>query len=269
MFGAGRAGVHGGGAYGAAEKEAHPGGRPAGAAPVRHERTRAMKRLMLVLVLIAALLGVLAAPASAANPQTLRPPVDTPMFWYGGWYWDYSPVSGDPDEDVTWWQAYDPVFNPDPEQDVSLFYRPVSKDDGFVVFGLMNGVNYGTMRNMPKLFPCTVDVWGPDDPTLLWRHFSPAEVEHYWTGPYLWDEWWSAFIGPNAPFNPKMGAGVYGNALQLPVGPFTTTGTYHVDVNYDQPRPFNDLSATSEWGPSHYPKGLLAGPHDFDVDVVQ
>ena len=218
-----------------------------------------MKRLMLVFVLAAALLGLLAAPALAANPQSLRPPVATPMFWYGGWYWEYSPVDGDPLQDVSWWQAYDSL---DLES-----YKPVSKNDGFVVFGLMAGVNYGTMKNMPKIFPCTVDVWGPDDPTHLWRHFSPAVVARSWTGPYLWDEWWSAFLAPNAPFNPKIGAGVYGNALQLPVGPFTDTGTYHVDVSYDQPRPLTDLSYAGVFRPTHYAKGSLAGLHDFDVDV--
>lgn len=60
---------------------------------------------------------------------------------------------------------------------------------------------------------------------------------------------------------------MYGNALQLPVGPFTVAGTYHVDVSYDQPRPFNDLSYVGVFKPSHYAKGSMAGLHDFDVDV--
>ena len=54
-----------GGAYGTADTEAPAAGSAASAPPQRLERIRIMKRFLLVFVCVAALLGLLAAPASA------------------------------------------------------------------------------------------------------------------------------------------------------------------------------------------------------------
>ena len=165
--------------------------------------------------------------------------------------------------DVSWWQAH-------PADPTS--YVPVSKNRPVLLFGMWIEGRYGYVVNAPNIVLFTVDVTGPEG---FSQHFSPQQAKACWTGPYVWDGFWSAFFNDAwatdivfVPFNPRIGAGVYGNNLQLPLGPFVTSGTYHVEVTWVQARPSNEMLDFGDPAlPRHYSAGTQGETYGFDMEV--
>lgn len=228
-----------------------------------------MKRLLIVVVLVAACLGA-AAPALAAKPvPTLRPPADAATVWAGWWFEMNGADSG------TWWMCNDPTWpgGEPPWPD----YKAVSIDQPIYHFAMWIGVGYGYVLNTPKTISMSVDVYGPDDPDLLFQHFDPEEVQACWTGPYVWDEFWTAFwqgcwlddFVPT-PFNDAVGAGVYGNNNMLPLGPFTEPGHYYVTHTWETVRPVTEKLYWGEGSrPVHSAAGAQGGTFSFDMWVEE
>ena len=218
-----------------------------------------MKRRYILLVLTILMLALLASPAFAGkNVEQFRPPEDVPTLTLGGWGFTYHEDTGDPTLDVVWWQAYDAG---DPDS-----YLPIPMGvDVLMTFG-WEAATYGMAKNVAHQLAITIDVTGPGGYS---EHHSPAEVGSCWTGPYQYDDWWTAFLGsgPSPFFNPKIGAGDYLNRPVVPLGPFPTVGLYHFSLSIYQVLPITDLLY---WGgeprPSHYPPGDW-GTFGFDFYV--
>ena len=199
-----------------------------------------MKRFALLLVCAAVCLGVLAAPALAGKKvQTYRPPTDTPIVW-DAWWWEYSPSTGEFADEATFYQAFDPD-----DPDFKDWFRAVPKDGKVKLMAMWIGVGYGFMSNAPKNVLFTYDVTGPNGYS---KNYGPATVKAHWTGPYVWDKWWNDFYQwfwmtdwTPTPFNPAIGAGVYGNNVMLPVGPFPEAGKYTVTESWWTARPVNEM----------------------------
>jgi len=244
-----------------------------------------MKRFVLLLICVTVCAGLLAAPAFAGKKaQTLRPPANAATVW-DGWWFDYSPSGAT----GTWWMCNDPTWEggqpPWPD------YKPVSMHQPVIHFGMWIGVGYGFMKNIPDTLLMTVDVWGPydpdippdpvspNDPDMLFQHFSAQQVRQFWTGPYVWDDFWTRFYygcwileGDSwtpEPFNPRISAGVYGNNLMLPMGPFTKPGRYHVEHTWWNARPMTEKIYQGEPArPIHSAAGAQSGTFPFDMYVI-
>ena len=248
-----------------------------------------MKRFVLLFTVAAVFVCLLAAPVAAAekqaNRQTYRPPVGTATVW-DGWWFEYSPAG----DTGTWWMCNDPTWpgSEPPWPD----YKPVSKDQPIVHFGMWIGVGYGFMQRVPDTVLMTVDVWGPydpavppdpegpNDPAMLFQHFSAQQVKQYWTGPYVWDDFWTRFYygcwilegdpWTPEPFNPRIGAEVYGNNLMLPLGPFAEPGRYHVEHTWWTAKPITEKIYYGEPArPVHSAAGEQGGTFPFDMYVVE
>jgi hypothetical protein len=243
-----------------------------------------MKKVLLVAALAIACLCLSVAPALAANPETLRPPEGAATVW-DGWWFEYLG-----DDAGTWWMCNDPTWQggqpPWPD------YKAVSLGQPIIHFGMWIGVGYGYMKNIPDTVLMTVDVWGPydpdvppdpaapNDPDMLFQQFSAEEVKQFWTGPYEWDDFWSRFyygcwilegdLWTPEPFNPRIGAGVYGNNIMLPLGPFTEPGRYHVEHTWWTARPMTEKIYQGEPArPIHSAAGGQSGTFPFDMYVVE
>jgi hypothetical protein len=102
-----------------------------------------------------------------------------------------------------------------------------------------------TSASGPKTVLFTYDVEGPSGHS---RHYGPDQVKASWSGPHVCDEWWSLFFQDAwqtdwtaQPFNPRIGAGVYGNSVLLPLGPFEDTGKYAVTESWWTAKPTTDM----------------------------
>jgi hypothetical protein len=233
-------------------------------------------RKLLFLLICALLLVAITAPAAVAdknaNAQTLRPPANTAVLW-DGWWFDYS---ADGDTGV-WWLSTDPKWKggqpPWPD------YKAVPRDRPVVHFGMWIGVDYGYMLNIPNSMLFTIDIWGPgwdpDDPGEPLQHFGVEKTRTFWTGPYLWDDFWTDFyvgcwIDPWEPetFNPNMGAEVYGNNQMVPLDPLVKRGWYHMEHSWWTARPMTEKLYYGEPGrPVHTAAGAQSGTFAFDVYV--
>ncbi len=244
-----------------------------------------MKKVLLVAALAAACLLLLAAPAfGGRKTEPLRPPEGSAVVW-DGWWFEYTSA----EDTGTWWMCNDPTWpGGDP---VFPDYKPVSLDQPIIHFGMWIGVDYGFMKNVPDTVLMTVDVWGPydpdvppdpdapNDPDMLFQQFSTEEVKQSWTGPYLWDDFWTGFYygcwilegdaWTPEPFNPRIGAGVYGNNIMLPLGPFTQPGRYHVEHSWWTARPTTERLYMGEPArPIHLAAGAQSGTFPLDMYVV-
>lgn len=227
-----------------------------------------MRRFVFLGLCVAIVVCLPATPALAGKKApTLRLPQDAATVW-DGWWFEASGGDGG-----TWWMCNDPTWpgGEPPWPD----YKPVSKDQPIYHFAMWIGVGYGYALNTPKTVSMTVDVYGPDDPDKLFQHFSARQVSAYWTGPYVWDAFWTRFwegmwIDPwePEPFNPRIGAGVYGNNLMLPLGPFAEPGHYYVTHTWKTARPVTEkLYFGDPARPVHSGAGAQSGTFPFDMWV--
>jgi len=227
-----------------------------------------MKRFVFLFLCVAIVVCLLTAPALAGKKApTLRLPENAATVWDGWWFEASGGDAG------TWWMCNDPTWpgGEPPWPD----YKPVSREQPIYHFAMWVGVGYGYALNTPKTVSMTVDVYGPDDPDKLYQHFSAKQVRAYWTGPYVWDAFWTGFwegmwIDPwePAPFNPRIGAGVYGNNLMLPLGPFEKPGHYYVTHTWKTLRPVTEkLYFGDPARPVHSAAGAQYGTFPFDMYV--
>jgi hypothetical protein len=228
-----------------------------------------MKRFVLLLVCAAVLVCLLAAPAAdakrrAANRQTYRPPVDTAVLFGPGSWFTYSGGASGTTADMIWYQAADPEGDDDPPwQDP---YAPIPQHEKvYFTWVWTAGVNYGFMLNTPNRYLFAMDITGPGD---FEQHFRPggvdtdvdgdgdvevvidSKVKAYWTGPYLWDEFWAelgGWFGFGTLEPPAIGALLYGQHQMLPIGEFEEAGRYDVHLWMWTERPASELL----WKPPH------------------
>ena len=228
-----------------------------------------MKRFVFLFLCVAIVVLLLAAPAFAGKKApTLRPPENAATVWDGWWFEASGGDAG------TWWMCNDPSW-PGGEWPPWPDYKPVSKDQPIYHFAMWLGVDYGYVLNTPKTVSMTVDVYGPDDPDKLFQHFTAAQVRAYWTGPYVWDDFWTRFYQDcwhtdfvPTPFNPRIGAGVYGNNLMLPLGPFEEPGHYYVTHTWQTVRPVTEkIYFGDNSRPVHSAAGAPYGTFPIDMYV--
>jgi hypothetical protein len=223
-----------------------------------------MRRFVLILICVTVCAGLLAAPAFAGRAApTQRMPLNASVVGYawGGWWCEYSGLSGTAD-DVVFWQASAPGEE---------YFKAVPGDRPVLDFALTWDITYGRVLNEPNLWLATIDVYGPAPEQggygPLIQHVTPQAALQYWTGPYVWDEFWDTLYHPSPPFKPQIAAGTYGNNLYVPLGPFPKTGRYHVDTSWRQARPYTDLGFFAGSKPQHYPSGTLDGVSSLDMYV--
>ena len=155
-----------------------------------------MRRFLLVFLLAAIVLGILAAPAFAAPAPSLQAPFHAAFIVpnkMGG----------------VWLEATGDVNAPT------------------LVPHLAGHAHPGRLRRLPRLavaqhhpgplpdgssallYQVKIDGLGVD--------VSPAEAMAYWSGPVLWDAYWSGLLGPIPAFNASIGAPAYANHWWLPL----------------------------------------------------
>jgi hypothetical protein len=234
---------------------------------------RAMKRLLVVVVLATVCFCLLVSPAVAAKKtEPYRPPEDTAMLsiWGFGFGYMYHDM-GDPSLDLAWWQAF--AMPPTGDADLDAMWQPVPLDGVCLTLGWIN-TTYGQTKKVEEALEITVDVVPVDEAVVWSAHVDPDEVE--WTHPFLQDEWWEFFAGGVFPlFNPSIGAGTYQNRPNIPVGPFPEPGWYHLTVLLDQVLPLTDHffpdfdgDGLADWpGATTSPKGTFTWLIEFDFYV--
>ena len=245
-----------------------------------------MKRFLLLLTVAAVFVCLLAVPAadakSKADRQPYRPDTNAQYSW-GGWWWEYSGESGTVEERFPVW-TYDPALWEDP------FYKPVSNDRPILHVAVTLGVGRGLIEHFPNILRFSFDINGVDGPATGYSaHYGPRETKAHWTRPYVWDEFWVKWFtymlmyGEEdwvpSPFNPSIGARIYGTLLQFPLFPLEgpdgkaakppKPGTYHVAVSVRQALPWNEMLY---WGdpslPTHTPAGSFIEDYEFDMVVA-
>lgn len=223
-----------------------------------------MRRFLLMLVCVTVLVCLLAAPAFAASGfQTYRPPVGSSVFWASWWY-EYSPSTGSYWDEVSSHQAYD--------RHDKQWFEAVPLGRPILISWLGYDVNYGTVSRAPDMLAFTVDVTGPDG---YRRYYGSAEAKAHWAGAFVWDWWWNTLAADwgvadpanlPEPFNPSIGAGVYGNTLMLPLDPLPEAGKYTVTVSFSKTAPSMSLLGW-EAKPAHLPAGSQYGTFTYDMYV--
>jgi len=257
-----------------------------------------MKRFVLLLVFVALCLSVLATPAFAKgtspHQQPYRPDTAAQFVW-GPWWWEYSGPPGTAADTVSWWWVEAPPPPSPPPEEPNPFWdeycNPVDNDRPILKFAITLGVGRGLIRHIPNIILLNVDITGVAGAAEGYSaHYGPDEIKAYWTRPYVWDQfwvgWWDwAFPSEEdpwvpGPFNPRIGAVIYGTHLQFPLFPSETSegdpapppspGTYHVVCSVRQALPWNEMLY---WGdpslPTHAPPVAEWTEDDvFDIVVV-
>jgi len=144
-----------------------------------------MKRLLLAFLIVAALLGVLAAPAFAE----LRPSVKTAYLVpkLGVWL----EVKGDVNIPVKYGH---PVNFPIPANYDVIIDVP------------WRGITLGLVQTVPLALTYEVSI------PAAGLDMSQDQAMAYWSGAVLWDEYWSTLLAAAIPaFNPSIGAQAYAN----------------------------------------------------------
>lgn len=176
-----------------------------------------MKRLLLVTVLAAALLGVLAAPALAkTKTANFRPALKTAyVFAY---------------MDGSWFEG-----TGDPSAPDLVGHFATYNDDGSVMLEPADPIpaNYDVvMQTSWKLIPYA-------SAALISRAFliklgipeagvriSAQQSKAFWTGPELWDDYWVTHMWPIVPYDPRIKAEAYANRWLVPL-----TGKHGIATN--------------------------------------
>lgn len=247
-----------------------------------------MKRFVLLLIVAAVFVCLLAVPAagarSSANRQPYRPDTTAQYVW-GPWWFEYSGATGTAADLSWWWNQTPPPDDPDPFYDE--YYRPLSNDRPMLDYAITLGVGRGLLEHIPNILLFKLDVTGVAGPATGYSaHYGARQIKAHWSRPYVWDEFWMGFwdqmFGPGwvpGPFNPRIGAAIYGIHLQFPLFPLTTPegdtaeppspGTYHVVVSVKQALPWNEMLYYGDPSlPTHAPSGSWGEAYWFDMDVA-
>lgn len=202
-----------------------------------------MKRLLLVAVLAAAVLGLLVAPALAATPNPdFRLAEKTAYifsYWDGSWF-EVKDVA-DPFSFVGHWTTYDDDGNFVAPAD------PIPADYDIVMQVSIKFIPRGQVQNLAKKFLISLSI--PEAGVGL----SYRDSKAYWTL-HPWDQYWVDATGvPILGFNPKIGAKPYadtwlapltgenGLADNLTADMKLPRGNYTVNYTESVVKPFTDL----------------------------
>ena len=210
-----------------------------------------MKRLILIVVLVAACLGLLAAPlwAGAAEP---------PGFMIG--LYESAPFSAPIDQNYIWANGagYDPYgdwYGMLPSYKSGHYLQPYA---GWSAYGK------GRIQNVPKVLLVSLDLYtAPVDGAPLGApilSLSPQEAKAFWLEPYLVDpvEWgWPAF-------NPQLGAKLYVRWWLFTAPPFKN-GDYLLHLRYDFKHPTFSLCLIQ--ASVHGPYKFMPGDKDWAWDA--
>jgi hypothetical protein len=163
-----------------------------------------MKRSLLVLLLAAVVLGTLAAPAVAAPAPALKAPFHAAFIVpnkMGGLWLE---ATGDVNA---------PTLVPHAPG------APIPADYDVYLDSPWRSITLGLAQTVPSalLYQVHIDGLGVD--------VSPTEAMKYWSGPVLWDAYWSGLLGPIPAFNATIGAAAYANHWWLPLTGETSVAT--------------------------------------------
>ena len=160
-----------------------------------------MKRLLVVLLLAVALVGILAAPALASAPWAASPfraALNTAYifsYWDGTWF----EVTGDV-------EAPTPVWHFVTYDDEGNFVAPadaIPANYDVVMQLSWKNVTYGLVKTLPLAFDLKIAI--PEAGIDL----SYEQAKAYWTGVSLFDQYMINLTWPIEPFNSHIGAQVY------------------------------------------------------------
>jgi hypothetical protein len=146
---------------------------------------RAMKRFLIVFLLVTVLLAVLAAPAFADLRPALKTAYLVPKM--GVWL----EVQGDVNV---------------PVKGIHPLSFPVPADYDVIVDVPWRGITYGLVNTVPLAlkFQVSIPAAGLD--------MSQDQAMAYWSGAVLWDQYWKDLLGTTIPaFNSSIGAQAYAN----------------------------------------------------------
>jgi len=168
-----------------------------------------MKRLLIAVVLAAALLGLVAAPALATRPiADFRLDANTAyVFTYNGGSWFESTNVADPGAFVIHWADVD-----DDDNWIvgSAAHIPANYD---VVMQLSwKEIGYWAVAAFSDAV--LIDLSIPEACVQLSKRQSMA----FWTGPILWDKYWEAATGlVLVPYDPRLKLKAYANRFLVPL----------------------------------------------------
>jgi hypothetical protein len=164
-----------------------------------------MKRFLLVFLLAAIVLGILAAPAFA-----LQAPFKTAFIVpnkMGG----------------LWLEATGDVNAPTLARHPAG--APIPADYDIYLDSPLRSITLGLAQTVPSALLYQVNVPG------LGVDLSPDEAMAYWSGPVLWDEYWSALLGPIPAFNARIGAPAYANHWWAPLTGAASVATMNLTAD--------------------------------------
>ena len=230
-----------------------------------------MKKLLLLAVLAAAVLGLLAAPALATtlDPGFRLSEKTAYIFAYGDGSWFEVKDAADPSTFVGHWVLYDDDGNFLAPAD------PIPANFDVVMQVSIKFIPRGQVQTLPKKFLIKLSI--PEAGVDL----SYAQAKAYWTGPNLWDQYWVDATGvPVLAFNPHIGAQPYANRWLPPLtgdkGLATNLtdkklpeGTYTVHYTERVVRPFTSLELVydDQGNPSTTQKPTHIKPYTSDPVV--
>lgn len=166
-----------------------------------------LKRTLPILLLAAVMLGVLSAPALASPAPALQAPFHAAFIVpnkMGGLWLE---ATGDVNA---------PTLVPHAPG------APIPADYDVYLDSPWRSITLGLAQTVPSalLYQVKIDGLGVD--------VSPAEAMDYWSGPVLWDTYWSGLLGPIPAFNASIGAPAYANHWWLPLTGDASVATANV-----------------------------------------
>jgi hypothetical protein len=212
-----------------------------------------MKKLLLLAVLAAAVLGLLAAPALATtlDPGFRLSEKTAYIFAYGDGSWFEVKDAADPSTFVGHWVLYDDDGNFLAPAD------PIPANFDVVMQVSWKLIPRGQVQTLPEKFLISLSI--PEAGVDLSNEQSKA----YWTL-HLWDQYWVDATGALiVGFNPHIGAQPYANTWLAPLtgasGLATNLtaekrlpqGTYTVNYTESVVQPFTDLELIDQARPTH------------------
>lgn len=226
-----------------------------------------MKRLLLVAVLAAALLGLLVAPALATTPVTdFRPAERTAyIFAYGDGSWFEVKDVADPFSFVGHWTTYNDDYTA-----ILKPADPIPANYDVVMQVSWKLITLGQVQTLTEKFLISLRI--PEAGVDL----SAEQAKAYWNL-HTWDQYWVDATGYlPVGFNPSIGAQPYANTWLAPltgeegvatalVGLKLPRGTYHVFYTETVAAPLVDLEIIDQWGPTHFWKGTNSVEFAFKV----
>jgi hypothetical protein len=226
-----------------------------------------MKKLLLVVVLAAAVLGLAAAPALATTPVAdFRLAERTAyIFAYGDGSWFEVMDVADPFSFVGHWATYNDDYTR-----IVKPAAPIPANYDVVMQVSLKLLNVGQVQNLADKWLLTLRI--PEAGVDL----STEQAKAYWNF-RTWDQYWVDATGYEpVGFNPSIGAQPYANTWLAPltgdkglatvlVGGKLPRGTYHVFYTETYMQPTVDLEIIDVWGPTHFGKGSMQVEFSFKV----